>query len=406
MYTAEPVSTPPRPSSGGATAPRAAVRSTVERTKASLRRAAPALLIYAAVRACGLLALTAYAWYSGGHPRNLIGLGWDARWYNRIAEYGYGTIIPAADQHTIIYNDLSFFPLYPETVRVVSAVVPIGAVNVALLIAWVATLLSAWAIYLIGARLYRHRVGVALVLLYALLPMSIIQTMAYTEPVMTAFAAWSLYAALTRRWLWAGSLAALAGLTRPNGCAVAAAVCVGVLVDAWRRRRAGRGQNWRAWVGALISPLGWIGYVLWVGSQTGDLTGYFKIQARWGSRFDFGLSAARFFKHLVSHPDYFAYYVAAFIVAAFVILFALCITDRIPMTLLAYCAVLLLIGIGGAGFFNSKPRFLMPAFPLLIPAAIALARARPRTAWVAVISLAGFSFFYGTYLLTISRIAI
>ena len=76
------------------------------------------------------------------------------------------------------------------------------------------------------------------------------------------------------------------------------------------------------------------------------------------------------------------------------------------MALLAYCAVLMLIGIGGAGFFQCKPRFLMPAFPLLIPAAIALARARPRTAWVAVISLGGFSFFYGTYLVTISRIAI
>jgi hypothetical protein len=363
-------------------------------------------MFYAVVRGCGLLALTAYAWYTGAHPRNLIGLGWDARWYYRIAEYGYGTIIPAADQHTIIYNDLSFFPLYPETVKVIATVVPIGTVNVALLVAWLATLLSAWAIYLIGARLYRHRVGVALVLLYALLPSAIIQTMAYTEPVMTAFAAWSLYAVLTRRWLWAGSLAALAGLSRPNGCAVAAAVCAGVLVDAWRRHKAGRGQNWRPWVGGLIAPLGWFGYVLWVGYQTGDLTGYFKIQARWGSKFDFGLSAARFFKHMVIHPDYFAYSVAAFIVAAFVILFALCITDRIPVALLAYCAVLLLIGIGGAGFFNSKPRFLMPAFPLLIPAAIGLARARPRTAWVAVISLAGFSFFYGTYLLTISKIPI
>ncbi|MBV9025998.1 MAG: glycosyltransferase family 39 protein [Streptomycetaceae bacterium] len=406
MYTAEPVSTPPRPSSGGATSPRATVRSVVEQTKASLRRAAPALLFYAVVRGCGLLALTAYAWYSGSHPRDLIGLGWDARWYHRIAEYGYGTIIPAADQHTIIYNDLSFFPFYPETVKIIAAVVPIGTVNVALLVAWVATLLSVWAIYLVGARLHGHRVGVALVLLYALLPSAIIQTMAYTEPVMTAFAAWSLYAVLTRRWLWAGSLAALAGLSRPNGCAVAAAVCVGVLMDAWRRRKAGRGQHWRPWAGALISPLGWFGYVLWVGYETGTPTGYFKVQARWGSRFDFGLSAARFFKHLVGHPAYFAYYVAAFIVAAFVILFALCITDRIPLALLAYCAVLLLIGIGGAGFFNSKPRFLMPAFPLLIPAAIALARARQRTAWVAVISLGGFSFFYGTYLLTISRIAI
>ena len=406
MYTAEPVSTPPRAAAGGPTAPRPEGRSRLERARASLRRAAPALMVYAAVRATGLLFLSAYAWYTGQHPRSILGLAWDARWYFRVAEYGYGTLIPSATQHTILYNDLAFFPLYPMTVRVVSHIIPIGVINVAILVAWTATMLSVWAIYLIGARLYSRRVGIALVLLYGLLPHAIIQTMAYTEPVMTALAAWSLYAVLTRRWLYAGVLAALAGCTRPNGVAVAAAVVAGVAMDFWRRRKAGKPIDWRAWIGAAIAPLGWFGYVLWVGWQTGDIKGYFKVQARWGSRFDFGWSALRFFKHLVTGTDYFAYYVAAAIVAAAVILLALCITDRIPVALLAYCGVLMLIGIGGAGFFQCKPRFLMPAFPLLIPAAIALARARPRTAWVAVVSLAGFSFFYGTYLLTIAPLAL
>nr|WP_202447442.1 glycosyltransferase family 39 protein [Streptomyces sp. SID5468] len=371
-----------------------------------MRKAAPALALYAAVRLSGLLCLSAYAWYAGQHPRSILGLAWDGRWYHRIAEYGYGTLIPSATQHTVLYNDLAFFPLYPTVVRALSTVVPIGTINMAILVAWVATLLSAWAIFLIGARLYGRRVGTALVLLYGLLPHAVIQTMAYTEPVMTAFAAWSLYAVLTKRWLYAGTLAALAGCTRPNGVAVAAGVCAGVLMDAWRRHRAGKPVNWRAWAGAVIAPCGWFGYVLWVGWQTGDLKGYFKVQARWGSRYDFGWSALRFFKHLVTGTDYFAYYVAAGIVAAAVILFALCITDRIPVALLAYCAVLMLIGIGGAGFFQCKPRFLMPAFPLLIPAAIALARARPRTAAVAVVSLAGITCFYGTYLLAIAPMAL
>ncbi|AEW95681.1 MULTISPECIES: glycosyltransferase family 39 protein [Streptomycetaceae] len=405
MYTAEPVSTPPRPTSGKpATGP--APRTRRERAVASLRKAAPALALYAAVRLSGLLCLSAYAWYAGQHPRSILGLAWDGRWYHRIAEYGYGTLIPSATQHTVLYNDLAFFPLYPTVVRALSTVVPIGTINMAILVAWVATLLSAWAIFLIGARLYGRRVGTALVLLYGLLPHAVIQTMAYTEPVMTAFAAWSLYAVLTKRWLYAGTLAALAGCTRPNGVAVAAGVCAGVLMDAWRRHRAGKPVNWRAWAGAVIAPCGWFGYVLWVGWQTGDLKGYFKVQARWGSRYDFGWSALRFFKHLVTGTDYFAYYVAAGIVAAAVILFALCITDRIPVALLAYCAVLMLIGIGGAGFFQCKPRFLMPAFPLLIPAAIALARARPRTAAVAVVSLAGITCFYGTYLLAIAPMAL
>ncbi|PWI42506.1 hypothetical protein [Streptomyces sp. ICBB 8177] len=407
MYTAEPVPTQAPPAPGGPPGLGPSVRSRAGRVRASLRRSAPALAVYAAVRAAGLLFLTAYAWYSGAHPRTLLGTSWDARWYLRIAQYGYGTVIPSGTQHAVIYNDLAFFPLYPMTVRAVHTVLPIGLVNVALLVAWAAAGLTAWAVYLIGERLYGHRVGMALVLLYGLLPHAIIQTMAYTEPVLTALSAWALYAVLTRRWIAAGVLAALAGCARPNGCAVAAAVCAGVLVDAWRKRKAGR--PWfepRAWAGALIAPLGWFGYVLWVGLQTDDLKGYFTVQAGWGSRYDFGWSALRYFKHLLTHPSYFTYYVAAFIVAGFVILFVLCVTDRIPVALLVYSAVLLLIGIGGAGFFQCKPRFLMPAFPVLIPAAIALAKARPRTAAVAVVSLAGFSFCYGTYLLTVSPLAL
>lgn len=405
MYTAEPVSTPPRRTSGKPAAG-PVPRTRRERAWVSLRKAAPALMLYAAVRLSGLLCLSAYAWYAGQHPRSILGMAWDARWYHRIAEYGYGTLIPSGTQHGVLYNDLAFFPLYPTLIKVAATVIPIGTINMAILIAWVATMLSAWAIYLIGARLYGRRVGTALVLLYGLLPHAVIQTMAYTEPVMTALAAWSMYAVLTKRWLYAGTLAALAGCTRPNGVAVAAGVCAGVLADAWRRRKAGKPLDLRAWAGAAIAPCGWFGYVLWVGWQTNDPKGYFKVQARWGSRYDFGWSALRFFKHLVTGTDYFAYYVAAGIVAAAVILFALCITDRIPMALLAYSAVLMLIGIGGAGFFQCKPRFLMPAFPLLIPAAIALARARPRTAAVAVVSLAGITCFYGTYLLAIAPMAL
>jgi Dolichyl-phosphate-mannose-protein mannosyltransferase len=407
VYSAETVAPPPRTAPPGRPAARPARRRPAARVRDSLRRAAPTLLLYTAVRALGLACLAGYAWSSGRHPRTLLGLGWDAAWYHRIAEYGYGTVIPSDTRHAVLYNDLAFFPLYPMTVRLVSHALPVvGTVDAGLLVAWLATLSSAWAMYLIGERLHDRRTGVALVVLYGTLPHAVVQTMAYTEPVMTAFAAWSLYAALTRRWLWAGALAALAGCTRPNGIAVAAAVCAGVLADAWPRYRAGRRQDPRAWAGAALSVTGWSGYVLWVGLRTGDVKGYFTVQAMWGSRFDFGDSALHFLKRLAVRPNDAAFYVAALIVAACLLLFVLCVADRLPVTLLAYCAVLLLIGVGGAGFFQCKPRFLMPAFPLLLPAAVALARARPRRAACAVVPLAGFSLCYGTYLLTVSHIAL
>jgi hypothetical protein len=63
---------------------------------------------------------------------------------------------------------------------------------------------------------------------------------------------------------------------------------------------------------------------------------------------------------------------------------------------------LLLVALGGSGFFESKPRFLLPAFPLLLPLARGLAqtaRTRPWHATVLVATLAGFGYLYGAYLL-------
>lgn len=397
MHTAEPVSSTPRTTE----APPAPAAPPGRAWHASLRRAAPALILFAATRLAGAVLLTAWALRAGLHPRSLFGQSWDARWYERIAEWGYGTFFPSVTTPGMSFSDLAFFPLYPALIRAVSTVLPIGPVNTALLIAWSAAALAAWGIYAIGERLYGRRAGIALVLLWGLLPHSVVLTMAYTEPLLTACAAWALYALLTRRWLVAGVLAVLAGLARPNGIAVVAAVVVTVAADAWRRRREGLPQDRAAWAGALVAPLGWCGYVGWVGAQTGRPLGYFGVQSRWGSEFDFGRNALAYVRHLILGSDQLMGYMTVAIAAAALLLLALALLQRIPLPLAVYAAVLVLIALGGSHYFGSKPRFLLPAFPLLIPAAPALAKARPRTAAVAVAALAGLSFFYGTYLLTV-----
>lgn len=48
----------------------------------------------------------------------------------------------------------------------------------------------------------------------------------------------------------------------------------------------------------------------------------------------------------------------------------------------------------------------VPAFPLLLPPECAMTKARPRTAVVVTVVLAGLSFGYGAYLLTLSPIAL
>ncbi|MET7697537.1 hypothetical protein [Streptomyces sp. NPDC005485] len=370
---------------------------------AAARATCAALGLFAAARLLGLAVLAGTAWATGHRPLALLGRSWDSLWYLGIATHGYGRTLYF--RPTVIHSDLAFFPLYPALVRAVTTLTPLGGGAAGLLVSWCAAAAAACGMYAIGARLYGRAVGTTLVLLWGLLPHSVVLSMAYTEPVLTACAAWSLYAVLSERWLWAGTLAALAGLSRPNGFAVAAAVLAAAAYEVWKRR--GRKVPHSLWTGAALAPLGWGGYVLWVGRRKGDpLGGYFTVQRLWGSRFDLGHGSLHFIRHLLLHGERFVFPMTMLIVAAGVLLYALLVADRAPLPLLVYSGVLLLVVLGGSGFFESKPRFLLPAFPLLIPLARALvrtARARPWHATLVVGALAGLSFAYGAYLVVIAR---
>ncbi|MGW1077964.1 hypothetical protein [Streptomyces sp. NPDC002537] len=395
--TAVPVRAPePRPAARSARARR------LDRVRDALRRAAPALVLYAAVRLTGMSVMAGWAWWIGRHPRTLLGHSWDGIWYADIARHGYGLIIPSPTTRGVVFNDLAFFPLFPCLVRAVATVLPLTVVSAGLLVAWVSAGMAAWGIYAVGERLHGRKAATLLVVLWGLLPHAIVQSMAYTEPLMTALAAWALYAAITGRRLWAGGLALAAGLARPNAVAVAAAVCCTAAVALCRDRRAR--TDWRVWAGAALAPLGWAGYVVWAGFRSGGgLLGYFDVQRLWGSRFDFGRDAFKFVRHLCIGKDAMAYYMTVAILAVALVALVFLALDRPPAVLVVYALVLVVIAVGGSSYFASKPRFLLPAFPLLLPTALAMARARQRTVVVTVGALAGLSFFYGTYLLTVAR---
>ncbi|MEV0934698.1 glycosyltransferase family 39 protein [Streptomyces phaeochromogenes] len=350
------------------------------------RRAAPALLGYAAVRALGLVTLAVWSAARDKSPHQLLSARWDSLWYTRVAELGYGyeVRLPNGDVH----SNLAFFPLLPWLERAFAAVTPLSHADAGLLVSALASLAAAWGIFAVADHVYGRRAGICAVLLWAVLPVGIVQSMAYSESLFTALAAWSLYAVLTGRWLTAGLLASLAGLTRPVGAAVVAAVWVAAISSFVRERsvpaRTGA-PSWRRALAMLIAPLGAAGYVLWVGRHTGKgPLGYLDVQAGWRNGFDGGYAFARFVgDKFTSFPSALAGLALIVGVGLLVWLYVICVRQRQPLPLLVYAGVVTLLALCASSYFGSKPRLLLPAFPLLLPPALALARLRTsRSAWV------------------------
>ncbi|MEV7525662.1 hypothetical protein [Streptomyces sp. NPDC091371] len=344
------------------------------------RRAAPALALFAAVRLLGLAVLAVWCAAAGSSPHTLLSARWDSLWYARIAAegYGYEVALPNGDVH----SNLAFFPLLPWLERLVSAPTGLSYGSAGLVVSVVAGLAAAWGIFAVADLLYGRRAGVFAVGVWAALPVGIVQSMAYSESLFTALAAWSLYGALRGRWLTAGLLAAAAGLTRPVGAAVVAAVWVAAVL-AWRRGE----RSWRMAAGVLLAPMGAAAYVLWVGASTGGgLFGYLDVQGGWGNGFDGGWAFARFIGGKLASSAFPGVAAGTGLIAGVVLvlwLYGKCVRQRQPAPLLVYCGIVVALALCASGYFGSKPRLLLPSFPLLLPVALALARWRtPRAAVV------------------------
>ncbi|MFJ3233476.1 hypothetical protein [Streptomyces sp. NPDC086787] len=358
-----------------------------------LRLAAPALGAFLAVRLSGLLFLVLWAHRRHHGVWAMIATEWDSRWYLGIAAHGYthelGTLYDA--------NNLAFFPLYPMLVRAVAVVTPGSRASTGLGVAVVASLLAAWGVFAVGERLHGRRVGILLTTLWAAFPVGLVEWMTYTESLFCALTAWTLHALLGRHWVWAGVGACLAGLTRPTGIAVAAAVTVAALLSLRR------GFSLRALAGALLAPLGWCAYITWVGLRLRRWDGYFAVQRLWHNELDGGHETLRRLRELFgqqSRPELFLVMVTLTMLSA-AVLFAVSARDRQPLPLLVFTGVLLTIVVASGGVYFPRARFLLPAFPLLLPIALHLSRASLRQRALILTAAVAGSAYWGAYMLLV-----
>ncbi|MFM8562414.1 MAG: glycosyltransferase family 39 protein [Acidimicrobiia bacterium] len=323
---------------------------------------------------------------------------WDGLWYMRIVRHGYPAFVPAGITYEQPQARVAFFPAYPYLVRFVDRVLPGGDTFAAL---FVNAALGAVFIVLVGlltrAWFGAHHCRTAMVLC-AVFPGSFVLSFAYSEALLLTLAAACLYALHRERWLVAGLLAAVASATRPNGVAVVAACVVAALLAVRRDK------NGRPVIAALLAPVGFIGYQLWIDAHTDENRVWFRVQGEaWKEGASFGLTAIRrtletFTQPLTSPTDMVT---AASFVCTLLVVWIAWRRHRLPATAAAYSAVIVILMLLPATV-TARPRFIYTAFPLFVAAAVWLDDPRRRDWWpyvmgVCLSGLVTITALYGAY---------
>ncbi|MEV8551775.1 hypothetical protein AB0L04_18330 [Streptomyces glaucescens] len=365
------------------------------------RRHGPVLALYGGLKLAGFavfLSLLHFAgdfrakhprFGGGAHPWDVLAT-WDGWWYQQIAAHGYDpALVPipgATGLITLEGNSAAFFPLYPALMRLVSETTGLGLFGSGLLVSVVASFAAALGIHAVVARLAGHRAGLAAAGLWAVWPGSGVEWAVYSDSLFVALAVWACHAVMNGHWLTAGALTCAAGLNRPTAVALVAALAVAALLALRERRE----RPLRPLAALAVAPLGLLGYLGWVGREMGDYGGYFALQrGAWAHTFDYGRHTLDVLTSVpVGHFDYLSAFPFADLIATGVVLLALAllpllVRERPPAVLVVYTVLTLALVLGSQQIFANVSRYLLPAFPLLLPLAAALRRLTlPQLLWL------------------------
>lgn len=297
---------------------------------------------------------------AGSEISNLL-TSWDGRWYLEIVRNGYPESIPPNITYEQLEARAAFFPVYPWLVRAVDVVLPGGDTLAALFLNFVLGALSVVLVGLLARRLFSVAVAARSMTVYAIFPGSFVLSFAYAEATFIVLAALCLLFLVEERWLLAGIVAAIATGTRPNGIALVAACVVAAALAIARRR------DWMALIPVVLSPLGFIGFQLYIDAQTGESGAWFRVQREaWSEGTSFGATAvANTFGFVTSPLDSPADALTALSLVALLAMVFCLWRCHLPLPLVAFCAVVIALMLIPETV-TARPRFLFTAFPLFI----------------------------------------
>jgi hypothetical protein len=321
---------------------------------------------------------------------------WDGLWYLMIARDGYPRSIPGNVTYFDVEARIAFFPLFPALVRIVDTILPGGDTLAALLLN---AALGAVAVVLVGIlarRISNVQTAMYSMMLFAVFPGSFVLSFAYAEALFIVLAAACFISLNDHRWLLAGLWGALAASTRPIGVAVIAACVVAALLVIRTER------HWRPLVAVALAPLCLIGFHVYLARHTGEAFVWFRVQSQaWDEGMSFGWTAIQ---HIwgtlsspLSSPTELITTVSVITVAA---LAWYAWHYRLPAPLVVYSVIVIALMLFPETV-TARPRFVLGAFPLVIPVAALLPR-QSRIAWELVLissgaGLAALTALYGVY---------
>ena len=202
---------------------------------------------------------------------------WDAAWYLRIADSGYGDSEPRA----------AFFPLYPLLVRSLGALgggSPAALLVASYLIALAAFVVALTLLYKLVSLELGRRLAPSTLLLLAVFPAAVFFGAPYSESLFLALAVGGFYSARTGHWGWAGVCAMGASATRSAGL-----LLLIPLAMLWWSSRERRPRD-AAWL--LLGPLGLAAYAAWLGLVEGDALRFLDVQDAWSRELAVPFAAA------------------------------------------------------------------------------------------------------------------
>jgi hypothetical protein len=331
---------------------------------------------------------------------------YDSVWYLGIAQHGYFT-----DQAH------AFFPLYPLVIRALDAVVNEPLI-VGLLVSLVCFTGSLVLLYRLAEIDIGPRAARLTVWLLALFPMSFYFSAVYTESIFTLLSIWSIYAARRERWLLAGVMAGLASAARSDGFVLIIPL---VWIYLWGPRPGAPRPDidWSTPMGLLrrarpslvfigLAPVGLIAYLVYCAASGAQFTAPFHAASfYWGRSFKGPFSEIwtavghfpRDLGRLVSGNNIVRFDTddplnwtadnvidVAWLVPTVGAL-VLC-WRKLPKVYFAYSLAIILASSSNPSPLEpmmSYARYVMPAFPLFMAAAVALVD-RPRARWVTLTS--------------------